>query len=229
MAWVKTFGQKASGTNTSVSSPHLNDSGASFITAGVKALMIVRNATDATWTYVAHRTAGSNPVAATQLILAAHIFTATAKAYNVYATPFLPPGFVECNGQTLSDAESPFNGLVIPDLNSGSNRFLRGSLTSGTTGGAATHSHTVNSHDHTLGSHTHTVPSHTHSVTPAGTSFCVGAGGICTVGDDTAVTTSGTSLTTDAASGNTGTAAPGTDSISNLPPYYEVVHVMRVK
>lgn len=52
-----------------------------------------------------------------------------------------PSGWVECNGQTLSDAASPLNGQVIPNLNSGGNstyggttnagRFLRGSTSSG--------------------------------------------------------------------------------------------------
>lgn len=52
--------------------------------------------------------------------------------------------YVECNGQTLSDSESPLNGQVIPNLNghaSGANSptigrkaqmFLRGATTSGT-------------------------------------------------------------------------------------------------
>ncbi len=44
--------------------------------------------------------------------------------------PALPPGWLECNGQTVSDADSPFNGITLPDLNGGA-RFLRGSGTSG--------------------------------------------------------------------------------------------------
>lgn len=52
----------------------------------------------------------------------------------------LPHGWAECNGQVLSDAQSIFNGLTLPNLNS-DNRFLRGASTSGTTGGADTHSH----------------------------------------------------------------------------------------
>jgi hypothetical protein len=47
-------------------------------------------------------------------------------------TPSLPDGWVECNGQTLSDADSVYNGQTIPDLN-GDGRFLRGNSTSGTT------------------------------------------------------------------------------------------------
>lgn len=49
--------------------------------------------------------------------------------------------YVECNGQTLSDASSPiFNTKVIPNLNGSAStkRFLRGSTTSGTTGGTDT-------------------------------------------------------------------------------------------
>jgi len=66
--------------------------------------------------------------------------TAWLKSYaNI---PALGEGWVECNGQTLSDAESPFDGQVIPDLN-GDNRFLRGSSTSGSTGGSETHTHTI--------------------------------------------------------------------------------------
>lgn len=54
--------------------------------------------------------------------------------------PALPPNWVECNGQSLSDAASVFNGQTIPNLNGSSStkRFLRGSTTSGGTGGADT-------------------------------------------------------------------------------------------
>ena len=68
-------------------------------------------------------------------------------------TPSLPAGFVECNGQTLSDSDSVFNGQVIPDLN-GQNYFLRGSSTSGTTGGSEqhnlAHSHVTTSYSATI-------------------------------------------------------------------------------
>lgn len=43
----------------------------------------------------------------------------------------LPYGWIECNGQTLSDADSPLNGQVIPDMN-GDSQFIRGSNVSGT-------------------------------------------------------------------------------------------------
>lgn len=54
----------------------------------------------------------------------------------------LPWGWVECNGQTISDPESPLNGVTLPNLN-GENRFLRGNTTSGGTGGSETHTHTI--------------------------------------------------------------------------------------
>ena len=56
-------------------------------------------------------------------------------------TPALPNGWVECNGQVLSDSDSPYDGQTIPNLNGG-NRFLRGNTTSGGTGGSTTHTHT---------------------------------------------------------------------------------------
>lgn len=68
---------------------------------------------------------------------------AWAKSFT--GTPALPSEYVECNGQTLSDAQSVFNGQVIPNLNAsggGTQRWLRGSSTSGATGGTETHTHT---------------------------------------------------------------------------------------
>jgi hypothetical protein len=58
-------------------------------------------------------------------------------------TPPMSAQWVECNGQTLNDTESPYNGIVIPNLNGdpgGANSpgfatkeslFLRGGMTSG--------------------------------------------------------------------------------------------------
>jgi hypothetical protein len=54
--------------------------------------------------------------------------------------PALPEQFVECNGQVLNDPESALNGQAIPNLN-GENRFLRGSVSSGSTGGSTSHNH----------------------------------------------------------------------------------------
>ena len=64
-------------------------------------------------------------------------------------TPALPPdGWVECNGQTVADSASPYDGQVVPNLN-GEHRFLRGSHTSG-----ILQYHATETHHHTI-AHTH--------------------------------------------------------------------------
>lgn len=68
----------------------------------------------------------------------------TAWLKSEAGTPPLPANFVECNGQALNDPESPYDGKVIPNLNGAAGttqRFLRGSATSGSTGGSETHVH----------------------------------------------------------------------------------------
>jgi hypothetical protein len=123
---------------------------------------------------------------------------------NYTNTPVLPTGWVECNGQTLSDVASPYNGQVIPNLN-GTNVFLRGNATSGTTGGSAT------------------LPNHTHSVSI--TSAIGNAGLTFPMGSSANVSTQ-THDHTHAVSGSTGNPA---SSPSTLPPYYNVMWIMRVK
>jgi hypothetical protein len=89
----------------------------------------------------------------------------------------IPDGFVECNGQTIDDEESPLDNVTIPDLN-GDNSFLRGNSTSGGTGGNATHTHSVSA-----GSGSNKVESSTGDINEA----------------------------------------------SSLPPYYNIVWIMRIK
>lgn len=219
IGWLKTFGQVVTGNNTSTSASKLVDSGATFQTSGVKPLMIVRNTSDTTWSYVIHQTASVDPISETQLDLNADIFTASPKTYHVFSTPYLPTGFVECNGQTLSDSSSLFNGKVIPNLNASGGggaikRFLRGSTTSGTTADNETHTHD-------MANHTHTGPSHTHLVDSE--SICEGTGpGFVSVGKDAAT----------GSAGNGNTSVPSTNttgSTTSIPSYYEVVMVMRVR
>jgi len=50
-------------------------------------------------------------------------------------TDTIPSNFVECNGQTLNDPESPLDGQTMPDFNN-KNEFPRGNTTSGAEGGA---------------------------------------------------------------------------------------------
>lgn len=49
---------------------------------------------------------------------------------NLTGCPALPAGWVECNGGTLDNPDSPFDGQPIPNLN-GDKRFLRGGSESG--------------------------------------------------------------------------------------------------
>ncbi|MDH3973366.1 MAG: hypothetical protein OEV42_03710 [Deltaproteobacteria bacterium] len=75
-------------------------------------------------------------------------------------TPVLPDGWVECNGQVLDDAASPYNGQTIPNLNLTNQSdslngytngaFLRGGETSGTVQTATSH---VNVFGHPSGSY----------------------------------------------------------------------------
>lgn len=65
---------------------------------------------------------------------------------DILGTPALPATFVECNGQVISDAESPINGTTVPNLNGSggtTKRFLRGHTASGATGGSETHTHGI--------------------------------------------------------------------------------------
>jgi len=64
-------------------------------------------------------------------------------AKTIAGTPSLPVNFLECNGQAINNALSPYNGLNTPPINN-NNLFLRGNTSSGGTGGAATHLHTLN-------------------------------------------------------------------------------------
>lgn len=61
---------------------------------------------------------------------------------GITGMPSLPSGFNLVDGTTIADAESPLNGTTLPDIN-GENRFLRGATSSGTTGGADTHTHST--------------------------------------------------------------------------------------
>ncbi len=76
----------------------------------------------------------------------------------------LPEGWLEMNGQSITDADSPMNGETMRDWNgvlSGVQRFIRGSSTSGTQGGAET-----NTHRHDL--NTASLPDHFDTDNPKG-------------------------------------------------------------
>lgn len=78
----------------------------------------------------------------------------------------VPLNYKVCDGTTISDSDSPLNGLTSPNM---SNKFARGVpnanlRTSPQTGGADTinlaHSHTVDSHNH-YGGDVYTSPTNT--------------------------------------------------------------------
>lgn len=124
-------------------------------------------------------------------------------------TPSLPDGWVECDGATLSDSDSPYNGQVIPDLNGG-NRFLRGNATSGGTGGSETASHT---HDLPMGA-------------GAGNELQIEANW-----SDGRLFTAESKVTDMSSSSETSLTTFRSDATApnNKPPYYEVVWIMRIK
>ena len=123
---------------------------------------------------------------------------------NLAGTPSLPTGWVECNGQTLSDVNSPYNGQVIPNLNGG-NRFLRGNATSGATGGSAG---TI---------------AYLYKV---GAAFSNYAFPIWTDGDGGPMYASDPGQ---ASLGDVPVVRSRTDYFPTIPPYYNVVWIMRIK
>jgi len=134
--------------------------------------------------------------------IAPPIGTVMAWLKSYTSTPAtLPTGWVEADGATLSDADSVYDGQVLPDLNGGI--FLRGNTTSGATGGSSTHRLTTAE----MPSHIHTVSTKVVAASPAG------LGGVAFTGANTVNTSS------------TG----GDTAHENRPPFYDIVWIMRIK
>ncbi len=135
----------------------------------------------------------------------------------------LPVGWVLCDGSAISDADSPMDGQNTPDLNGG--EFLRGSSTTGGTGGAST----VNlAHTHTGPNHTHPEQSHSHTLSNVEQGNTAGSDWKMVVIVNGSVSGYRTGLVTSlAGTGNTGTKLSSTTD--NKPPYYNVVWIMRIK
>lgn len=123
---------------------------------------------------------------------------------SLSGTVSLPANFVECNGQTISDVDSVYNNVAIPDLNT-TNRFLRGASTSGSTGGAETVTLT-----------TAELPAHTHPLTM----YNANGGGSAGIQESSASGGSGGQVTGSAGSGG---------AFSILPKYYTVCWILRIK
>lgn len=94
-----------------------------------------------------------------------NVFSTIAPIGSVFAwlksltnTPTLPSNWVECNGQTIDDEDSVYNGVTIPDLNGSlgtglKGYFLRGHTSSGLTESSQnlSHSHDVHCGNQTQG------------------------------------------------------------------------------
>ncbi len=139
-------------------------------------------------------------------------------------TPSLPGTgeWVECNGQTLSDAGSPYNGQTIPDLNDNANQGLAGYYLRGTSDtSGATQSASVGGHTHSAtispNPHDHTQRRNTSGV--LGTTMAVTNGN--SVASTVPPNTGSTSLSVTVADNN-----PGGE---NRPKTFKVVWIMRVK
>ena len=138
-AWLKTFGLVDSGTTDGTTSDKLVESGQNFLTT-VTVGDVVHNTTDDTFAYV-------TAVDSDTIISINSDIMVSGEAYSIYKTTALPSGWVECNGQVLSDATSIYDGQTIPNLNSGSveenySFFLRGHTSSGETEASQNKAHT---------------------------------------------------------------------------------------
>ena len=123
---------------------------------------------------------------------------------NLTGTPALPPEWVECNGQVISDAASPYDGVTLPDLNT-TNRFLRGNATSGGTGGADSHNH-----------------QYTHGAVPMTTWQSDGSTSLNV--NEASLGSSGTQAVVNYAVGDY-----YTKNTTALPTYYQIVWIIRIK
>ncbi len=153
---------------------------------------------------------------------------------SMVGVPALCYGWVECNGQTLSDALSPMNGQVIPNLNGnagGADTFGNGKaavyLRGGTISGIYSNDQ-IKAHPHgvssvTVNAHTHTTtittgnPSATHThtvVNTANNDTNVASGG--GTGQILQVLTTATSSTESAPHTHTGTGTSGNASANGL-------------
>lgn len=124
MAWLKTFAEADSGTTTSTSANHLVQTGQNFQTT-ISVGMVVKNTTDSTYSYVTAVNSDTDLTLNDDIII-------SGEDYVIYKVPYLPDAWAECNGQVLSDASSPLNGVTMPNLNGNAN-ILYGATSSGST------------------------------------------------------------------------------------------------
>jgi hypothetical protein len=139
-----------------------------------------------------------------------NIFSTISPIGSVFAwlksltnTPTLPSNWVECNGQTISDAESVYNGVTIPDLNGSLGSGLKGYFLRGHTSSGLTESSQNLSHSHEV---------HCGTGTQAGTQTKIYASGIQVTAKDSF------SVPSDESGGS-----------EARPNNYSVVWIMRIK
>jgi hypothetical protein len=231
LPWHKTFFKKTYGTTTSASTSKLINTGDTFETDGITAGMTVVNTTDDTYPYIV---SVDNETA---LTIADDIF-ASGEDYDIYATPHLEDNWIECDGQSITDAESPYYGATAPSLNS-TQKFIRGGHISGEVQGD-----TFQEHKHTKGdlaisasgTHTHAATQLGYGLTPndggdfaGGGSWAYKYGGAYNTGSSTHTHANGDVSGTPGVAVTDGThGTPRTDS-ETRPTNIVMVWIMRIK
>jgi len=150
----------------------------------------------------------------------------------------IPDGFVLADGSTVDDPASPLDGVTLPDLRQ---QFVRGAQTTasvGNTGGASSHTHSVDPTD----TSTTGVGSHLHSVNPPPTfdNFSVETQQMqnC-VASCTSVSLSGHEHGLDIGTFSSSSAGSHSHSVdivpfnsasgNNSPPFVDLVKIIRIK
>jgi len=164
------------------------------------------------------------------------------------ATP-LPSNWLICDGSTVVDAASPFNGKVLPDLRT---KFPRGHstldnsnfsadvnyFTGGTipTGGNdshnTSHAHGMSTHDHTVANHDHSFSDTSANNLPLSGQGFPGIGGTALAPEPHTHTVSGTTGSNGPSA--TGTGGPASTfaaggSFDNKPQFTELLSIIKVR
>jgi hypothetical protein len=146
----------------------------------------------------------------------------------------IPVGYALADGSTVTDPASPLNGVTLPDLRA---KFVRGANTLGdvgNTGGTISHTHSVdppNTQTTSNGAHTHGLSStsgsngNTKSVDNCGT-FSVDCTDVPGFGHFHTV---GTTFSSGAHTHDLDIPAFDSASSENLPPYVDLVKIVRIK
>ncbi len=84
--------------------------------------------------------------------------------YRPDTTTAIPEGYAICDGSTINDSRSPWDGKALPSL---SQKFVRGEVqlaNIGSSGGSSTHTHTTSiDHDHASATTSNSGKNHTHN------------------------------------------------------------------